>query len=729
MDTVSHPSRGFAALWRTVCSLFAGTFLFWLIETAASRRVFGPGELFTFFSQGEFFPGKTVLFCVCICLCLFVGLSSFGGGLLLRLNETGRKDGVCWLLSAAVVAVFFLWTSRIAVFTFMTNDDTALLKTVAGIPKWGIDYASGSFSNVLFCALLSLFYRINPEGWWYTLYHLVIIFCSCTVIGRCILLKTRRHGWSVPFGCLIHFFLCAGVFLYGLSQLSFTVTPAIAGSAAVALILCRDETKKTSVRILLDISGVILMLLCYLHRPDSGKAVLCFWALAIAYQVIRHLLARDPGWKRKLLGLGACALSVLVLMGASRSLNRSETTYDSAYWNAEYYRSMVMDYLIEDLTAEEAAAAGIPGELLMLLRGWYFMDERISTETFRTLVNMYYTDPVADISDQSASLSSTLQATVNSFLESLTLEKTSLWVTVLAGLLLLFAALALIRGGRQYWPEFLCALCALGGALLLCLYLVLEGRFPVRVFFVAFIPAVTTMLLMALSIQPSATPKTATLLPAGLSALVMFCCGIVCFLSVGGVPNTTLALEREDLFNTQWQVETYANEHSDILFITNNTTSNLDPLHGGSYPSNIRLWGGTGVTASSSRLYDSDFFRDDIRLMYKTPGTAGYIMLMLQFLTLDNGPVYAINEAQLDPVIFVFDFEKILPSEDYTGWYDWNGMTYYFENGEALTGTHVIDGTEYEFAPAGAKSPMMMIPTENAEIYTTKAYSLVAPVN
>ena len=725
----SNPRSGIAAFCRTGVSLLMGIFLFWLVQTGIDRRIFGLGELFSFASEGVFLPGKLIVLCVSVALCLFLGLTAFGCSLRERLNKASKKDWVLWLMSLAVVIVFFLWTLRITVLSFMTNDDTALLRTFAGIPAYGLDYASDSFAHIFFCGLMSLFYRLDPEGWWYTGYHLVAIFCSCTIIGRCILLKTRRHGWPVLAGCLVHFFLCMGAIMYPLSELSFTVTPAIVGSAAVALVLCRHETEKKAARVALDIVSIVLMMLCYLHRPEVGYVVLCFWALAVAYQAIKTILIRHPQWKKRLLSLGLCVIVVLILVFVSRAIKFSDATYDMDYWNAEYYRSMVMDYLMNDLTAEEFEAAGIPYELYTLLQNWYFMDERISTENFQNLVDLYYTTPAQQISTESSPLLSSLFRALTELIESLCSGTLRPCLTILSVLLLALSALSFIRYGRKYWLEFLCALCALGGALVISLYQVMKGRFLLRVFLVAFIPAIITILLSTLSL-PETLPHSRRKSPKWLSALsilLIIGCFSLCSITTHVVPYSDTAATREDVFNTQWQVESYANEHADILFITNSTTQNLDPLHGGSYPTNIKLWGGTGVTASSNRLYDGDFFRDDIRLMFETPGYPGYVMILLQFLTLDNGPVYAVDEAHLTDTIFIFDFEQISPADDYTGWYEWNGMTYYFENGQALTGTHVIDGTEYNFAPVGSQSPMFYLETTEGNIYTTKAYSLITP--
>jgi len=702
-------------------TFFLSVVLFWFIETAIERQIFGLFSLFSFFAEGTPTPGKIAVFLACLLLCCSIGLTASGKRLLEKWNFACKKNGIIWLISFLVVSLLFLWTLRITVISFMTNDDTFLLKTIASVAKNGLSAASGSFANALFCGLISLFYRINGEGYWYAGYHLVALVSSYIIIGRCILLKIHRRNLPILTGCLIIILLYIGLFLYTLAQLSFTVTPAVVGTAAVALVLCRSDTQSRTGRITLDMLSVILMLLCYLHRPDSGKALLCFWALAVVYQAVKILLTRHPQWKKHLLGLSLCVLSVLVLIVASHAANRSDTTYDADYWNAEYYRSMVMDYILPELTPEELAAVGIPYELSHLLRTWFFMDERINTDTFRTITDLYYKAP---FTEESQSFFQTLSSHLISLNNAFWSSQPQSSITFLAIVLLLLCLVAFIFDGRKYWLEFLCTLCAMGGALLLCLYLVIEGRFLFRVYLVVLIPAIVTILLMALSSPDTTSEQPAKHIPmrTGISVLLLAAACVFCGTSAYNVPGAADAVTRGDYFYTQWQTEAYANQHSDIYFVTNFHSQNLDPFHGSVYPSNMGLWGGTGVTASSNRLYADDFFREDIRFMCELPGR---IMLVLQYLTLDHGPVQALDVIHLTDNIYVFDLSQVSPGKDYTGWYDRNGFTYYFENGQAVTGTMIIDGVEYQFAPSGASAPMLRLETEEGIIYTTNAYALI----
>lgn len=693
--------------------------LFWLVRTGIERRVFGLAELFSLIPEGSPMPGMAAILVFLSVVCFGLGLTAFGRRFFARCNEACQKEWVLWLISAAVVALFFLWATRIAVITFKTNDDTTLMKTIAAIPRKGLVSAAVSFANILFCAFIGFFYKLWPEGYCYTAYHLVMLIASLVIIGRCVLLRTSRCRWPFLAGVSILSLLFVSVFLFPLTNLAFTITPSVVGTAAVALMLCRSEVSHWGYRTILDAIGVLFMLLCFLHRSDSGRCLLCFWALAAVYQAIRIGLNQDLRKRKELLFLGGPTVALLLLLLVCREIDNLEIFYDSDYWNAEYYRSVVMDYMLRNLTTEQLAMAGLPAELSTLLRGWFFLDERINTETFRTITELF-TIHTTGLSGIIFSLPAGIAATFQAMTE--TPLKTALTLLVLV--LLLLSAVCFLLRGRRYWPEFLCALCAVGGMFCMCLYLIMSGRFPLRVFVLLVIPAVVTTLMMVLTVPKACSKANKKFSPclAGSGILLASVAAALSIVIVFQSPRTTEYADRETIFNPQWQTEAYANEHPDTLFISNFITVNLDPFHTGYYPENLLQWGGPGGTAMEDRLYSDAFFRDDVQYMCENPGN---IMFLLQYLSLDFGPVQALDVTHLTSNIYVFDFSRITPGEDYTGWYEQNGMTYYFDNGMPVSGTKTIDGVEYEFTAPGAASFMTRFDSEDGDIYTTRAYSLI----
>ena len=223
---------------RIILSAVMGLGLFLVVESAVSRHI--GFDLLLPFDGGQFLPARLVLLFAALAVCLALGLTERGEKLRRALNAACEKDWVRWLVALTVTGLFFLWALRVTVLNYMTIDEVSLIEAIVRIPEQGLGAAGDSFANILFCGLISLFYRLNPNGLWYFGYHLFAILGSSVVIGRCILAKASRRGLPALAGCLVHWLLCMGIFLYTLSKLSFTVPPAVVGSAAVALLLCRE---------------------------------------------------------------------------------------------------------------------------------------------------------------------------------------------------------------------------------------------------------------------------------------------------------------------------------------------------------------------------------------------------------------------------------------------------------------------------------------------------------
>ena len=704
-------------------ALLAAAVLFLLAESAVARRV--GADLFLPFAEGVFLPGRMARMGAALVLCLALGLTGAGRKLLDRADAALEKDRYRWLTAALATGLFFLWAFRVTVPAFMTNDDAAIMRAIGRIPAQGLRSAEHTFSNILFCGFLSLFYRLAPGGYWYAWYHLAAIFLGVTVVGRCALLKAVRRGWRFPACLAPQGLLCLGLFLAPTAQLSFTVTPAVLGAAAAALILCRDDLPGRAGHIAADLGAAALLLLSYLQRIDTGRVALCFWALAEGYRLLRLLLA---GREDRLRALAALALAValtagLVLGVGGYSLPMDEAQYktDRAYNKAEYYRSMVMDYLLDGLTNEqlEQTAASIRG-----LEAGTVMDERISTDAFRTITLAYLPAHADDAGNDSFTGG---WDSFSAALAGISEEDRAVMETTAAvmALLLALALLDVAGRGRRAWPEALCAACAVAGTAVLAAYLLWQGRFPLRSFMAISVPSVTTLTLMALAV-PDGAPVRARTGVRALSALGLAGLCVLAGLCAAAVPYIGQSVTRDDVFFSQHVTEQYALAHPDVTFITNSLEQDLDPFHtADGYPDNIRLWGGTGIAASDDRLYADAFFREDVRFMYRYPST---VVSLMQYLTLDQGPVQARSEAQLSQDIFVVELSRVLPPEEgYTGWYDRNGMTYYFENGAAVTGERTIDGESCTFAPAGAAARLAVIPGPDGLIYSTDAYSLTSP--
>ena len=752
-------------LWALAAALAVS----FLLESAVARRVGADLFLPVRLDTGAFLPGRLARLAACLVLGFALALTERGRRLGRSIRSFCRRDRGCWALAAAVTALFFLWAWRVTVVSFMTNDETQILRAIGDGSYRSL---TAAFTHPWLCAALNWLYRAIPGGHWYAWYHLAVLAASLLVLGRCVYLKTRRRGWPVGTGMLLHWLLGMGLILLPFSSLSFTVTPAVAGSAAAALLLCRNETESAVGHAVADVGSALLIVLCWLQRADTGRALLCFWALAFCFQLARLLLTPKPGRLRQSIQTVICgALALVVLTAAIRTPRQLRDDWDTGYdySTAEYYRSAVMDYSLDKLSNEQLQAVGLPPELTALLRDWYFMDSRISTDTFRAILETYpdavssaadaladtapaaaqeppaQAQPAPEPEDSAPAAAQEAQAPAQtpsapanpplSRLRNMLSAATAIMTDdhratarlMTAGLLLLAAILLLrfARCGRSGLMDTLCGLCAAGGAAAMLLRLTLDGRMPLRAFLVPVIPAAAIMTLTAL--EPPANPaRSAVQKAAGtLTGLLALALAALCPVIAAAVPFAGEAIARQEVFSAQDVMEEYVAARPDITFITNDLDNDLDPFHApDSYPANLTRWGGNGVTATTDRLYADAFFRDDVLFLCKYPST---IVALLQYLTLDWGPVEAQLLESLPQSLSVTDISRITPGEGYTGWYEYNGMTYYFQDGQALAGEQTIDGETYIFAPAGVAAGFIPVAGPNGSAYTTDAYSLLAP--
>lgn len=705
-----------------LAGLMTGLIAFLAAESAVARRV--GLDLFLPVAEGAFLPGRLARLGAFLVLGFALALTDRGRAMLAAWDRACQKDRWRWLTAGAVTALFFVWALRVTVLAYMTMDDTTFLLAIAQVPEKGLDATAGVFSSQLLSWALGKLYGLYPDGYWYLGFHLTVLLVSLTVIGRCILMRTCGRGWPAWAGAAIQAGLCAGLFLYCFAAISFTVTPAVAGSAAIALTFCRDGNKTTAGRVTSDIAAAVLLVLSILQRRQTGRAALCFWAVAVGYQLVRMLLART--------GLGRTALfaaaSLAIALGVT-AIGRAEIVpVDPAYSQAENYRSRIVDFLNDELTLEEYEQAGVSRELATLIHGWFFMDEQVTTDLFRDVINIHYQNQTGGGNASALSRAGGLLSRLGNYVRAD--RQMSARLGFIFAVFLCCAA-ALIRFGRRYWLELLCALCALGGTGILLLYLVDMGRFPLRVFLVVTLPAAVLLLLTALTAPANAkAPAPSRRRAAGtLAALGAVTAVICCALGAYTTPRAAEAVTRSDVFALQSAIEDLAAQNGDKLIISSvydHHEANTDPLCPLSdYPENIVQWGYCGDTAKApeDRLYADAFLRDDVLFMNDRFST---LAALLQYLSVEYGPVQATLTAQLGEGVAVTDIDAVSPGEDYTGWYEQNGMTYYFRDGEALTGEQTIDGETYTFAPAGSEAQFMPVAgKDGAVVYTTDAYSLI----
>lgn len=713
----ARKARPAALFWAAAMGLL----VFFALESALARRV-GP-DLFLPVADGAFLPWRTARLILSLAFCCVLSMTRRGRTLGVRLRALLDKNSGCWLVSGLMTALLLLWTLRVTVLSYMISDDVTILKAIARVPREGIEAVAHVFIHPLFGFLLGQLHRLDADGSWYFLFHMAVLLTGVWTVGRCVLVKARHRRWPPLTGCVIFALLYASVFMYTLAAVTFTLTSIVAGTAGAALLFCGDEIPSRTRRAASDAAGAVFLAVSILLRPKVGLGVLCFWAVSAGYRLIRLLLQKDRRTLRQagLFALGAVMTAVLLLALQSWRPVKPDPEYDLA----EHYRSLILDTYLDELTDEDFAAAGIPKELASPLRGWFFMDRRVNTESFMRIAEAYTARLAseglsAEPSGPLGTLADLLKTTASLMGEDPLMD----WLAALALALFFICGAVFLYRGWRYWPEMLTAACVLGGASLMVLALAYGKYMPTRSFSVAAYPAITLLALLALSGSEGSPAgrgrRTAAAVWGGAGAAASV---LLCAICLGYVPHAAQALDRSDVFGAQWRMEAYARDNPDVTIINNAYDYVYDPLHSAAYPPNLTWWGACGVTArEDDRIYAEMFFRDDVQFLGDNYSS---LLVLLQYLSAEYGPVQATVLDQLSPAIFVSDITLVDPGAGYTGWYEQNGVTYYFRDGHAVSGEQTIDGKSYTFVQPGVTSQLLATRSGEGLVWYADAYSLI----
>lgn len=384
----------------------------------------------------------------------------------------------CWLWGAGITALLWGFLLCFSDIYFAANDDQFILRAMTGFQPGGTpDFHP--FLLGFYVYPLRWLQRFFPGVAWYSLLELLLLALALTVILKSLLQCWLRAGRRLRTGLL----LCAGyAALYGsnyLARVTFTVTGAMLGAAAVAQILsidCQSASDRSLLRAMT--LAILLLILCYGLRQLSLVPVLGYCGIAFLLRFCSFFGLGKQTKRSARPMLVAAGLALLILGGlfAGRALEiRLKQKQDALQW--QQARSQVLDYInLKSLPSEALESVGWTDEQRILLDKWNTMDEAISTEALRSVRKNWY--------------NSETTTTAGAAIEDLRWR--SPWfvqtMVVLFGLGL-FALFCAFRNRRENpWLPLALLMTGLLCFLFFC-YLALKGRLPYRAVTVALLPA------------------------------------------------------------------------------------------------------------------------------------------------------------------------------------------------------------------------------------------------
>ena len=491
---------------------------------------------------------------------------------------TQQKNArLCWCWGAGITALLWGFLLCFSDIYFAANDDQFILRAMTGFQPGGTpDFHP--FLLGFYVYPLRWLQRFFPGVAWYSLLELLLLALALTVILKSLLQCWLRAGRRLRTGLL----LCAGyAALYGsnyLARVTFTVTGAMLGAAAVAQILsidCQSASDRSLLRAMT--LAILLLILCYGLRQLSLVPVLGYCGIAFLLRFCSFFGFGKQTKRSARPMLVASGLALLILGGlfAGRALEiRLKQKQDALQW--QQARSQVLDYInLKSLPSEALESVGWTDEQRILLDKWNTMDEAISTEALRSVRKNWYN------SETTTSAGAAIED----------LRCRSPWfvrtMVVLFGLGL-FALFCAFRNRRENpWLPLALLLTGLLCFLFFC-YLALKGRLPYRAVTVALLPASAMVFCL---LGECGLPR---LRKSGAAVL----CAVLALGMIDPMSAMLPVLKRQRSpwdYNAHADMDAQALAHPELLLIYSTELVNdmrMFPDTSQGVPQNLTFWGG-----------------------------------------------------------------------------------------------------------------------------------------
>lgn len=539
----------------------------------------------------------------------------------------------CWLWGAGITALLWGFLLCFSDIYFAANDDQFILRAMTGFQPGGTpDFHP--FLLGFYVYPLRWLQRFFPGVAWYSLLELLLLALALTVILKSLLQCWLRAGRRLRTGLL----LCAGyAALYGsnyLARVTFTVTGAMLGAAAVAQILsidCQSASDRSLLRAMT--LAILLLILCYGLRQLSLVPVLGYCGIAFLLRFCSFFGFGKQTKRSARPMLVAAGLALLILGGlfAGRALEiRLKQKQDALQW--QQARSQVLDYInLKSLPSEALESVGWTDEQRILLDKWNTMDEAISTEALRSVRKNWYN------SETTTSAGAAIED----------LRWRSPWfvqtMVVLFGLGL-FALFCAFRNRRENpWLPLALLMTGLLCFLFFC-YLALKGRLPYRAVTVALLPA-AAMVFCLLGECPLPTARKGWRAALGILLAVSMAAPLPALL--GAIRRRRSPWD----YNAHADMDAQALAHPDLLLIYSTELVNdmrMFPDTSQGVPQNLTFWGGWSRGSDEYNAKLAAFGLDGEHFT-----AADWLRPALRFISLKEAPdeaLLAYLRSELGPV-------------------------------------------------------------------------------
>ena len=268
--------------------------------------------------------------------------------------------------------------------------------------------------------------------------------------------------------------------LYNISNLSFTVVPAFCGCALICLIFFIKKTNIRKYKIYIILTTFLGYFIMVIHRKDTALCYLPYFIIIFVYSFDIKI----TDLKKSKYILLICGIFIL-LTTTLNAINKYATKYINGTNFIEYNKARVkyMDYPHDKYkdNPEIYNQVGWDSNLCYLVKDWFFMDERVTTDSF-----LYLSDNSHISNSYQKNIYNTLKKVIND-------SKQKYLLKVLTISVLLYFLQFIYNKKQNNLSTFIfnnMIFCLLFG------YLLLKGRLPYRVMVVIIMPTILINILL-----------------------------------------------------------------------------------------------------------------------------------------------------------------------------------------------------------------------------------------
>lgn len=478
-----------------------------------------------------------------------------------------------WLIGILAASLLFAALLTFTDFHYSGSDDTPILRAFMGY-EGGEPASFHLYAHTVLAGLLWALAKLAPGVAWYSILQLFLLWLSCAVMVKSLVQigARSRAGWLT--GAVGGLLLCGAIGLYVCCRVSYTTTAALCGAAAVAQLMSVDPDAKPRAQLWRGLGSAALLLAAYCLRQISVLPPLAFWLGALLWRLLTQKS------RRPLVLLLVWTMAALAVFAGGRELELSlRGQRDWLDWQNARIDLFDYTHYDTDTSAEALAQVGWTDAEFRLIKAWYFMDDNITAEAFRTLL-------AAQPGGQ-PSVSAAVQTVKGYFAGDSPMRLTAIALMLLALWCVLVQAL---RGEKSPWG-YLAPVCGvLLCAAMLC-YLGYRGRLPMRAAASALFPAAAFLAALAMELLAPGTRRW-----TNAAALIgaCACAALLCVSIARTVPTLYIDPDAEEM-NTAADLDRYALENPDKLIIYDLSLVSDDRLFPDAsegIPGNVMFWGG-----------------------------------------------------------------------------------------------------------------------------------------